>query len=149
VAVGCAACLVTLAACKDDDNDTSNGGGGGTPVDVTVQEYRVVVDPASAPAGKISFAVYNTGKEMHEFIVFKTDLAPDKLPLKDGKVDEEGTGVDKIGELEEIDPGDTKTLTVTLDAGKHVVICNRVEEGEDGGVESHYVHGMHAAFTAE
>ena len=73
----------------------------------------------SAPAGDVTFNVTNTGPEdIHEFVVFMTDLAPDALPTApDGSVDEEGEGVELIDEIEDIAVGDTPTLTVALDAG--------------------------------
>jgi uncharacterized cupredoxin-like copper-binding protein len=72
-------------------------------------------------------------------VIFKTDLAPDALPLgDDGNVDEEGEGVEHIDEIEDITGGSTQSLTVTLDAGNYVFICN---------LPGHYQQGMHAAFT--
>ena len=105
----------------------------------------------SAPAGDVTFNVGNVDPEdTHEFVVFKTDLAPDALPTApDGSVDETGEGVELIGEIEDIAPGDTpQTLTVSLDAGSYVFICNIVEEeGQDTIV--HYHQGMRTRFTVE
>jgi hypothetical protein len=73
-------------------------------------------------------------EDTHEFVVFKTDLGPDALPTAaDGSVDETGEGVELIDEIEDIAPGDTPPpLTVSLDAGSYVFICNIVEEeGQD------------------
>src|SRR5262245_42348944 len=93
-----AAVLLVAAACSSDDDGGSNAATGGdttgvgTTVDVTVQEFAVVPATDSAPAGDVTFRVTNTGPEdTHEFVVFKTDLAPDALPTaSDGSVDEEG-----------------------------------------------------------
>jgi uncharacterized cupredoxin-like copper-binding protein len=121
-----------------------------TTVDVTVQEFAVVPASSSAPAGDITFDVTNEGPEdTHEFVVFKTDLAPDALPTaEDGSVDEEGEGVELIDEIEDIAVGDTPTLTVSLDAGSYVFICNIVEE-EGGETIAHYQQGMRVAFTVD
>ena len=131
---------LVAAGCSDDE----------TTVDVTVQEFAVIPASSSAPAGDVTFDVTNEGPDdVHEFVVFKTDLAPDALPTaEDGSVDEEGEGVELIDEIEDIAVGDTPTLTVSLDAGSYVFICNIVEE-EGGETIAHYQQGMRVAFTAE
>ena len=150
-----AALSLVAAGCSDDEGGetgATGGGatGGGTTVDVTVQEFAVIPASSSAPAGDVTFDVTNKGPDdTHEFVVFKTDLAPDALPTAaDGSVDEEGEGVELIDEIEDIAVGDTPTLTVTLDAGSYVFICNIVEE-EDGETIAHYQQGMRVAFTVE
>ena len=40
--------------------------------------------------------------------------------------------------------GETKDLTISLEIGDYVLICNMVEDGE-----SHYQEGMRTAFTVE
>jgi uncharacterized cupredoxin-like copper-binding protein len=42
--------------------------------------------------------------------------------------------------------GSSEDLTVDLDAGNYVLICNIWDEDEQ---ESHYQEGMRAAFTVE
>ena len=149
VAAAAVLCLVA-AACGDDDGGTTAATGGATTVEVTVQEFAVIPAASSAPAGDVTFNVTNEGPDdTHEFVVFKTDLAPDALPTaKDGSVDETGEGVELIDEIEDIAVGDTPTLTVTLDAGSYVFICNIVEE-EGADTIVHYQQGMRVGFTAE
>jgi hypothetical protein len=125
---------------------TACGGGGGT-VAVTLQEYAVLPEEDSIGAGEVTFEAENTGPDDdHEFVVIRTDLAPDALPTaEDGSVDESGEGIEVIGEIEEFPPGTTESATFDLEAGAYVLICNVVEE-TDEGVEAHYSLGMHAAF---
>lgn len=147
-----------FAGCSSDDDGGSTGASGGetgatgagTTVDVTVQEFAILPGEASAPAGTVTFDVTNNGPDdTHEFVVFKTDLAPDALPTaQDGSVDETGEGVELIDELEDIAVGDTPTLTADLAAGNYVFICNIVEQ-EGGETISHYQQGMRVAFTVE
>ncbi len=122
--------------------------GGGETVDVTLQEFAVGVDPASASAGEVTFSVTNEGPDdVHEFVVIRTDLAPTDLPTDEtGAVDEEGEGIEVVNELEEIPVGNTEELTVDLDAGNYVLICNIYDEEEQ---EAHYSEGMRAAFKVE
>jgi uncharacterized cupredoxin-like copper-binding protein len=135
-----AALGLVAAGCSSDD-------GGGT-VEVTLQEFAVIPAPGSVSAGEVSFEVTNEGPDdVHEFVVFKTDLAPDALPtVEDGSVDEGGEGVELIDEIEDMAVGDSETLTVSLDAGNYALICNIYDESEQ---ESHYQEGMRVAFTVE
>ena len=121
-----------------------------TTVAVTLQEFSVLPAPASAPAGQVTFEAKNTGPEdPHELVVIKTDLDPGKLPTTpEGKVDEEGAGIEVIGEIEEFKVGETRSSSFDLTAGGYVLICNVVEE-EEGKTEAHYQEGMRAAFTVQ
>jgi uncharacterized cupredoxin-like copper-binding protein len=124
-----AAAALVIPACSSDD-----GG-----IDVTVSDFKVEPAETSAPAGELTFDITNDAEQTHEFVIFKTDLAPDALPVgDDGDVDEEGEGVEHIDEIEDITGGSTQSLTVSLDAGNYVFICN---------LPGHYEQGMHAAFT--
>ncbi len=84
----------------------------------------------------MTFNISNEGERVHELVVFKTDLAEDALPVTADEVDE--ATLDLIDEVEDIEPGASSDLTVTLEAGSYVVICN---------VTGHYTQGMHASFT--
>jgi uncharacterized cupredoxin-like copper-binding protein len=115
----------------------SCGGGGG--IGATEADYSITLDESSGSAGETTFDVTNEAEQPHEFVVFKTDLAEDALPVdSDGNVDEKGDGVELIDEIEDIAPGDTPSLTVTLDAANYVIICN---------LPGHYKQGMHTTFT--
>jgi uncharacterized cupredoxin-like copper-binding protein len=144
--VAIALLALVAGACGDDDGDAETGAGGA--IAVTLQEYAVIPSPAQAPTGDVTFDVTNEGPDdVHEFVVFATDLAPDALPTnEDGTVDEEGEGIELLGEIEDIAVGDTQSLTLDLAAGSYVLICNIYEETEQ---EAHYQEGMRVGFTVE
>jgi uncharacterized cupredoxin-like copper-binding protein len=129
--------LATLAACSGD--------GGGT-VDVTLQEFSIATDPATAEAGEVVFEATNEGPDdVHEFVVFRTDLDPTELPTdENGAVVETGEGIELIGEIEDIPVGETQSVTLDLEAGNYVLICNIFDEDEQ---EAHYQEGMRTTFT--
>ena len=141
--VAMAVLLLSAAACGDDDDD------GGAEVDVVLSEF--VVEPAedSIEAGEVTFVIENQGGETHEFVVVEAASADD-LPVDDDDAfDEDEFGEDNVlGEVEDIEAGDTAELTLDLEAGDYVLLCNIVEE-EDGEAESHFAEGMHATFTVE
>jgi uncharacterized cupredoxin-like copper-binding protein len=123
----------------------SCGGGGGT-IDVTLQEFSVATDPTSAEAGEMTFEATNDGpNDTHEFVVFRTDLSLTDLPTdENGAVDETGEGLELIGEIEDIEVGETDSVTLNLDAGNYVFVCNIWDEDEQ---EAHYQEGMRTGFT--
>jgi hypothetical protein len=112
----------------------------GTPVNVLLEDFRVREDAAVVRPGTVSFRIRNQGPTSHEFILVRTDRAPDKLPLQsDGlTVDEEARGVELLDEADGLDIDDRETLVLDLAAGHYVMYCN---------LEGHYLGGMYAALT--
>jgi uncharacterized cupredoxin-like copper-binding protein len=139
MAVSMAAGLALVAASCGDDEET---------VQITLQEFAVGADPASVPAGSVTFEATNEGPDdVHEFVVIATDLAITELPtVEDGSVDEAGEGLEVIGEIEDIPVDDTQSVTLDLEAGSYALICNIYDADED---EAHYQEGMRTAFTVE
>ena len=129
IAVASIGALTLLSGC---------GGGGG--IGVTLADFSVTPAETSTAAGDVTFDVTNDAEQTHEFVVIKTDLAEDQLPLDDQGVDEEADGVEVVDEIEDVEAGSEQSLTTTLDSGSYVLICN---------LPGHYAQGMHAAFTVD
>jgi len=127
---------------------TACGGGGEGTVDVTLQEFAVIPAESLVEAGEVTFEATNEGPDdVHEFVIFRTDLAPDQLPVDENDaVDEEGEGLELVDEIEDIPVGETQSVTVELESGNYVLICNIWDEDEQ---EAHYQEGMRVAFTVE
>jgi len=140
VVASVAVVILLLPACGGDDGNVA----------VTLQEFAVAADPASASAGSVTFDVTNDGPDdVHEFVVIATDLGPTELPVdEDGAVEEGGEGMEVVDEIEDIPVGESQSLTVDLEAGAYALICNIVEE-DDGTLEAHYAEGMRTGFTVE
>ena len=96
------AALAALSACTKN-NPSSADGAGSISVVSTADECRVT--PATAPSGNIVFDVKNEGSEATEFYL----------------LDSNGTGI--VGEVENIGPGLTRRLVVTVGAGEYVSSC--------------------------
>jgi uncharacterized cupredoxin-like copper-binding protein len=118
---------------------------GPAKIDVALTTYKITMSADSARAGDIVFHVHNDATDLtHEFVIFKTDLPADQLPLNsEGAVDEEGAGVTHIDEVE-VEPGQASDLSVNLEKGNYVMICNINDNNE-----MHYQHGMYQAFTVK
>ncbi len=147
VAIAAGMVLVVLAvgagSCSDDDDSAK--------VDVTLSEFIVEPDPASAGAGEVEIVGDNQGGETHELVMVK---AADAAGLP---VDEDGAVVEDdlpegafVGEIEDIEAQSSKSVTFDLEAGDYVLFCNITEEDQDSGeIESHFAEGMNASFTVE
>jgi uncharacterized cupredoxin-like copper-binding protein len=148
--VGVAAAVVWsfAAGCGDDDDGGEAADGG--EVNVVVSEFIVEPEQESVDAGEVTFVVDNQGGDIHEFLVVDAASADDLPVDDDGAFDEAAFGEDKVlDEVEDIESGDTAELTLDLEAGSYVLLCNVVEEEETGELESHFAEGMHTTFTVE
>ena len=125
---------------------TPTGTAGATTVNVTLAEWSIGTSVSSAKAGQVKFVAANQGPDdKHELVVIKTDLSLIDLPTDStGKVDEEGAGIEVIGEIEEFEVGQTQEATFPLTSGAYVLICNIYDETEQ---EAHYQEGMRTSFT--
>lgn len=119
---------------------------GSTAVNVTLSEWAIGTSAVTAPAGVVTFTVTNQGpKDVHEFVILKTDLSMISLPVDStGKATEDGSGVVSVDEIGEVAVGATQDLVVTLEPGAYVLVCNIVDETTH---EAHYGMGMRTSFT--
>jgi uncharacterized cupredoxin-like copper-binding protein len=115
-------------------------------VRVTLGEWCVATDDSEVPAGTVTFDLSNAGPDRaHEFVVLRTDLAPDALPTDlDAAVIETTDGVERVGKTEAIPVGGTGQLTLALSPGRYVLLCNINDAVEE---ESHYQFGMRTGFS--
>ena len=140
---------IGAVACGDDDEGedpaaTEAPDNGSSAVNVTLLEYQIVPDQDTVAAGSVTFNASNIGGAVHELVVVKTDVAPDALPAdENGAVDESGEGITVVDRIEELAAQSDGSITVDLEAGSYVLICNIVD---DDGL-SHYQEGMLVAFT--
>ena len=113
----------------------------GTTMDMAMANMGVKLSTDKVKAGAVTFQVANASEEIiHEMLV---------VPLKDGmqgppinatevKIDEEGAG--DLGEVAELDPGKSGSLTLELLPGKYLLTCN---------IAGHYMNGMWSVLTVE
>ena len=112
----------------------------GTPgIDLSKATMGIKVSQDSAPHGIVAFKVTNDSKDtVHEMIVMQLKHPGQPLPYieNEKRVDEDKAG-DK-GEVSELDPGHSGSLTLNLQPGEYLLICN---------VPGHYAAGMWTEFT--
>ena len=132
---------LALAACGDDDDDDTSaattettteettttdetagaGGGGGGGEELTISETEFALDPANptVPAGEVSITAVNDGATVHNLEV-------------------EGNGVEEI--TDDLDPGQSGTLTLDLQPGEYELYC---------AIGTHADQGMEGTLTVE
>lgn len=140
-----AALSLTLAACGDggDEGAAEVGDGDGTAVAVSLGETDATtmfmrLSESSVPAGSVTFTITNEGQEEHEFEVFKTETSAGEFGIGADDKAEDPADAEELAEEEEIEPGETRTLTLDLEPGHYALICNEPE---------HYGQGMYADLT--
>jgi uncharacterized cupredoxin-like copper-binding protein len=112
---------------------------GAKGLDLSKAPMGIKLSTASVRTGSVTFDVTNSSKDtVHEMVVIQL-TAPDKpLPYDKSasKVIEDKT-IHK-GEVSELEPGKSGSLTVNLKPGKYLLICN---------IPFHHTAGMWTAFT--
>ena len=104
-------------------------------IKVSLAEWSVRASRSKAKAGKVVFTVTNIGTVTHEMVVIRTAELASRL-AHGGEASEEGSA----GEVSDLDPGQTKTVSLNLQRGHYALICN-----EPG----HYMSGMYTDFVVE
>jgi iron uptake system component EfeO len=102
---------LTMAACTDNAAPSPSAGAAG-PIQVTSTSDACKVSTATAVSGNLTFTVKNDGDQVTEFYL----LAEDGLRI--------------LGEVENIGPGLTRNLVLTVPAGKYTTACKPGMEGD-------------------
>ncbi len=143
-------CAALFAVGCGGDSDSDSGDSGGSSGDdaaesadlpegtigVELGEFFVKPSADSVAAGEVTFQVANAGDASHELVIYRTDEEADALEQDGGvaKLDEANV----IDETDELSSGDEAELTVTLEAGSYLLLCN---------LPGHYSSGQVVAFT--
>ncbi len=118
---------------------TACGGGEEADVTVTMRDDGITMSSDTLATGELTFEGVNEGTETHEFEVFAVPAGVDAnaLPVE-GDTAPADELLEIVDEVEDIAPGTSATLNLSLDAGSYAVICN---------LPGHYANGMHTTFT--
>ena len=125
---------------KGAETEMATGLAFATPgMDMGKATMGIKLSPDTAKAGVVTFKVTNASKDtVHEMIVMYMKDPTKALPYieKENRAGEDKSA-DK-GEVSELDPGKSGSVTVALKAGKYLLICN---------VPGHFGAGMWTEFT--
>ncbi len=134
---GLAAVTISLAlvACSAAEDDTGVETEVAT-VAVTLADDSVTLDPAEVTAGPVRLVASNEGSMTHEIEILAGADPGVELVVKSQVAITEG--LELVDEVEDIVPGATGELTVDLEPGTYLVMCN---------LPGHYAAGMSAYLT--
>nr|WP_275125813.1 sulfocyanin-like copper-binding protein [Vibrio fluvialis] len=101
----------------------------------------IKLDVPSVVEGSVSFEVINSSKTMvHEMLVVKVNNFHESLPYQTNEARVIEDKVQDFGEVSELEPGQSGSLTVNLKPGKYLLLCN---------ISGHYERGMFTPFIVE
>jgi uncharacterized cupredoxin-like copper-binding protein len=103
---------------------------------VAMSDYKFLPSTITVAAGTLKVTAKNVGQQPHEFVLLRTDKAPNAVALKGGKASESSS----VGEISEQTPGKSATHTFQLKPGNYVFVCN---------VDGHYKLGMRGSLDVK
>jgi len=121
---------------------TNHGIGKGMAMssDMMGANMGIKLSTQTVPAGDVTFEVINASKDtVHEMVVFPYKEGQEfPYSESESKIDEDAAG--HIGEVSELEPGQSGALRISLKPGKYALICN---------IAGHYLNGMWAILTVK
>jgi uncharacterized cupredoxin-like copper-binding protein len=101
-------------------------------VDPAIAHMRIVATPQTVKPGRVTLHAINESKiQVHEVIVTRDDgTRPLPMDAKQDRVIEKR--VHPLGEIGDLAPGKSGTLTVKLKPGTYVLFCNEPGHYHDG-----------------
>jgi uncharacterized cupredoxin-like copper-binding protein len=108
-----------------------------TRMAVTLSEFSIIAEVPEVPSGEVIFDVVNSGEDVHELVLFKSDLDTAALPPSEitGEVDEAAIG-EYIGGFEDVQPGTLASGSLVLGPGRYILLCNLSKHYENGMVST-------------
>jgi uncharacterized cupredoxin-like copper-binding protein len=104
-----------------------------------MEAMAMVLSTEQAKAGSVTFQVSNKSESLvHEFIVVKTDAALGALPYNQEENEVKEDSLNALGEVEDLNPDASGTLTLDMAPGQYVLLCNKA---------GHFKAGMAHSFT--
>lgn len=102
--------------------------------DMAMVTMGIKVDTDKVPAGEVTFTATNDSDSIiHEMILAPVVSMEAPLPYDTDSMRVDEDAAKSLGEVSELEPGDSGALTVTLEPGTYILYCN---------IPGHYVMGM-------
>src|SRR5437879_7961272 len=99
---------------------------GVTLADKGMQSMRMDLSTKQVKAGKVTFKVTNTSQTLvHEFVVVRADKSIETLPYNEHENEVDESALEVANEIDDLEPGKSGTLTVKLEPGSYILLCNK------------------------
>jgi uncharacterized cupredoxin-like copper-binding protein len=106
-----------------------------------LSDMRITLDQDMVKAGRITFQAVNRSSSLvHEVIVVRTATKNTDLPYSEKQARVIESRIRRLGEISDLKPGATGTLTLNLQPGQYMLICNQ---------PGHYRAGMKVRFEVD
>ena len=106
-----------------------------TLADKGMESMRMDLSAMQVKAGNVIFSVTNTSQTLvHEFVVVKLDKPVESMLYNEDEKEIKEDALEVVNEIEDIDPGKSGTLTVTLQPGSYILLCNKAGHFKAGMV---------------
>jgi uncharacterized cupredoxin-like copper-binding protein len=126
--------LLALTACGSNGTSSQVASESGNVVAVTLADYEIRPAVTTLSTGEVTFKIQNDGATEHEMVVIRTDVAIADMSVEGHETNEEAPGMTPIGEVEDVKPGESTDLVLTLEPGRYVLLCNITRHFERGMV---------------
>jgi len=133
VAAIAALALLALTACGSKGTPSQAASDSGK-IAVTLSDYSIQPAVTTLPSGEVTFAVENVGATKHEMVVIRSDVPIADMAVENHETNEEAPGMEPIGEVENVEPGASTDLVLTLEPGRYILLCNLTKHFERGMV---------------
>ncbi len=95
-----------------------------TTTDSHVPDMRIVLDRSTVTAGPVTLHAVNESKRLgHEVLVFKDPSDPIPYNESTGRAVEKQ--MNSLGEISDLDPGESHDKTFNLTPGTYLLLCNQ------------------------
>lgn len=109
--------------------------------DPAIRSDRIVLHRRTVPAGRVTFHAVNQSKDLvHELLVVrpKPGQTALTLPYDEKKAEAVESRIDRLGEISDLRPGASGTMTLNLTPGSYILLCNQ---------PGHYKGGMQTTLS--
>jgi uncharacterized cupredoxin-like copper-binding protein len=95
-------------------------------IDHGMESMKMDLSTEQVKAGTVTFNVTNKSEALvHEFVVAQSDKPVETLPYNENEKELTEDAVEIENEIEDIKPGKSGTLTVKLEPGTYILLCNK------------------------
>jgi uncharacterized cupredoxin-like copper-binding protein len=124
-----AATLLLGSACSGSPPRPS-----GHLVGISLRDFGIASSTPVVHDGNVDFHIDNGSPSTHEFVLVRSDLPADGLPISSDGLSADEDKIDHVGEISQVDTLTTQDLVLHLAPGRYIFFCN---------LEGHYLGGMH------
>ena len=95
-------------------------------IDHGMDSMKMDLSREQVKAGTVTFKITNKSETLvHEFVVAKSDRPVETLPYNQNEMELTESAVAVENELDDIDPGKSGALTIKLEPGAYILLCNK------------------------